>query len=308
MENTKIAVQPYFGKWGGFFVPDPMTPALDELSTTTNELIQDPEFAKKVVEIAQAPEENSFISSDAEHVFTAKSAVRKYIAAGYALVAKETDKEVIAGAVNTEEATLIVEICKKVGVSLSLWLNVQTGSNEAFVKSLTDDGITVNLDQCRELFDDPEMYSFQRYIANPMKHQWMPIHSHCGPAPFPAFTMYLASLAADKVFSAATSKFGNKKLNFVCPAISGLTVVGMLAAKENNIALYTYGPKADSEREECYLGTYTKVHMVGITEFLMSPVVIDAWETGKITQENTVSPLLDFANKEAKEVYVVMEE
>ena len=307
MAKTKIELQPYFGKWGGFFVPDPMTPALDELTNTANDLINDPFFAEKVCNMVHVPTDD-FEPSEADHVFSVKSFARKYIAAGYALIAKETGKEIVAGAVNQEEAAIIVDACKEAGVSLSIWLNVQTGSDEAFVKSLTNNGVSVNLDQCRELFDDPEMYSFQKYIANPMKHQWMPLHSHCGPAPFPALTMYFSSLAAQKVISAAESKFTGKKLNIAAPAFSGLSMIGMLAAKSDDTALLSYGPKADAEREECYLGAYTKVNGIGTTEFTLSPVLINAWESNTVGKVDTVAPLIEFAKKNTNEVYLVVEE
>jgi tryptophan synthase beta subunit len=308
VESSKV-LDSYFGKWGGFFVPDPMTPALDGLKETVAKLIKDASFAKKIDEIAQVSTENMFIPSDAANVFSAQSIVKHYIAAGYAFLAKETATEVVAGAFTAEEAKIISGICKKVGVQLSIWLNVKTGADEALVKSLTDAGNTVNVDQCRELFDDPEMYSFQKYIANPMKYLWIPIHSHAGPAPFPAITMHFSSLAAKKMVAAAEKKFTGKKLNFAGPAIAGLSLVGILAANEKNIVnLSSYGPKADSQREECYLGAYTMVLMTGKTEFVLSPVLVHAWESGTVKRVDTVAPLTEFAKGDANAIYVVMEE
>jgi tryptophan synthase beta subunit len=307
-ESSKV-LQSYFGKWGGFFVPDPMTPALDELTASASKWVKDSSFAKKVDELAEVEvSAESFASTQSQHVFSMQSPVRREIAAGYALLAKETAREVVAGAYDAEEAKLISDFCHKLGLPLSIWLDVKTGSNEALVKLLSDSGASVNTAQCRELFDDPDMYSFQKYIANPMKYMWMPVHTHSGPAPFPAITSFFASLAAKKMIAAAEKKFAGKKLAFAAPAVSGLTLAGLLGAKGNGMQLSSYEPKADSQREDCYLGTYTAVTTVGKKEFVLSPEIVHAWEAGSIKRVETVAPINEFAKGDSSVVCVVVEE
>jgi len=72
--------------------------------------------------------------------------------------------------------------------------------------------------------------------------------------------------------------------------------------------LSSYEPKADSQREDCYLGTYTAVTTVGKKEFVLSPEIVHAWEAGSIKRVETVAPINEFAKGDSSVVCVVVEE
>jgi tryptophan synthase beta subunit len=312
MKKTNTIMQAYFGKWGGFFVPDPMTPALDELVAVAERIIQNGDFEDQIANLVKEylPDETTLIStSSANKVFTVTSQARWYLAAGFGLLAKASGREIVSGVSSPEEAKIVAAIGKKLGIPVSLWLNVATGSDSDFVKVLEVNGAVINTSQCSELFNDPDMYAFQKYISNPAKYLWASVHNHVGPYPFPSLSSYFSSFAAKKVIPSAIEKFKGKVVNFAAPAFPGIAISGLIyAGNEVSLPLSSYEPKADAEKEECYLGTYTQVAMIGKKDFILGPDLVHAWETGKVTRLETVAPINLFEKGNPKEVFVVIEE
>ncbi len=148
--------------------------------------------------------------------------------AGYGSLAKVSQREIVFGATTSEEAKIVLTICKKLELPLSIWLNVSTGSDAELVEELKANKANINVDQCRELFDDPDMYAFQKYISNPAKYLWAPIHTHSGPAPFPALTAYFSEVAAEDMMAFVFSKFPGRKVNFIAPAFPGISLAVLI--------------------------------------------------------------------------------
>jgi len=312
MEKTNTIMQAYFGKWGGFFVPDPMTPALDELSAFAERSLKNESFESQIVNLIKdyLPDETIFVStSPSNKVFTVISFARWYLAAGFGLLAKTSSREIVSGSSSQEEANIVAAIGKKLGIPVSLWLNVSTGSDPNLVKTLEENGVVINTNQCRDLFNDPDMYAFQKFISNPAKYLWIPIQNHCGPHPFPSLSSYFSQIAAKKVILAAGEKFKGKAINFAAPAYPGIAMAGLICAgNEIPLTISSYEPKADVEKDECYLGTYTRVAMIGKKDFIFGPELIHAWETGKVMRLETVAPFDMFEKGDSKEDFVVIEE
>lgn len=304
--------QPYYGKWGGFFVPDPMTPALDELSAAAEALLQSNALQAQIENLVEAlSPRNPGIQAagSSKKIYTTLSPARWFVAAGYAVLAKTTGREIVCGAASVEEAKILTAAAKKLALPVSMWLNVACGSNDALVKELTDAGVSLNVNQCRELFDDPDMYAFQKFIANPAKFLWAPVHTHSGPHPFVSLTAYFARLAAEKLIHATGAQFKGQTVTFAAPAFPGIALAGLVSANSGSpLSLISYEPKADLEKDECYLGTYTRVKIIGKKDFILSPVVVNAWETGKVKRLETPTPIETLAETDPARVFVVVEE
>ncbi|MHC1783082.1 MAG: hypothetical protein AB9891_10070 [Anaerolineaceae bacterium] len=311
MSESAIALPTYFGKWGGFFVPDPMTPALDELTSTASNLLKNGEFFKQLKEVLRAvePGKAEIKPTKKDFIFTSASLAGWYVIAGYGVLAKRTGREVVAGAWSAAEARIILSVCRNLGLNLSIWLNVSTGSDDCLVKELEGAGVSVNLTQCRELFDDPDLYAFQKYIANPAKFLWSPIHTHSGPAPFPALTAVFSEAAAEDIMTEVFSRWSGKKVTFAAPAFPGIALAGFISASDKRASgLVSYEPKSDSQKEECYIGTYTRAACIGKKEFVFSPALVNAWESGVVNRVETTAPAETFIQKQSDEVFVVIEE
>ncbi len=311
MCESNLNLQSYFGKWGGFFVPDPMTPALDDLASTSLSLFQDEKLKDQVKDVVHIVKNRigELKTTKFESIFSIESLAQWYVMAGYGSLAKVSQREIVFGATTSEEAKIVLTICKKLELPLSIWLNVSTGSDAELVEELKANKANINVDQCRELFDDPDMYAFQKYISNPAKYLWAPIHTHSGPAPFPALTAYFSEVAAEDMMAFVFSKFPGRKVNFIAPAFPGISLAGLINVNcKQSLKLSSYEPKMDSQREECYLGMYTKVANVGRKEFIFSPELLNAWETGSVQRIVTISPIETMADMNLEDVSVVIED
>jgi tryptophan synthase beta subunit len=312
MTDQMKIFQPYYGKWGGFFVPDPMTPALDELSATAEQMLNNDTLKKQIEDLVkELSSKDTGIKpvAKSKNIYTTNSDVRWYAAAGYAVLAKASGRELACGVANAEEAKILSTVSKKLGLPVSMWLNVSTGSDEKLVEELTAAGITLNVKQCRELFDDPDMYAFQKFIGNPAKYLWAPVHTHAGPHPFVSLTGYFSRLAAEKLIREVSDELKGQKVSYALPAYPGIAVAGFISLHQNNpLSLLSYEPKADIEKEECYLGTYTKVKLIGKKDFVLSPVLVNAWETGAVKQLETTSPIETLEKTDPAMTFVVIEE
>ena len=64
----------------------------------------------------------------------------------------------------------------------------------------------------------------------------------------------------------------------------------------------------DQEKEDVYLGAYTRVAIIGRQEFILSPVLVHAWDEGVVERDYTLAPFQYYAEKKAPGVVVVIEE
>lgn len=312
MTAKQKTLPPYFGKWGGFFVPDPMTPALDDFASLAEEKITRSDF-KSQLELALsgvgvAPVDPKPVPNSHD-VYSVQSTVLYFVAAGYALLAQASGRELVCGAYSEAQASILTTICKKLSVPLALWLNVATGADENLVKALEDGGVKVNLDSCRTLFDEPDMYAFQKFIADPEHYLWATLNTVTGPYPYPAMTGYFAHFYTDKVVGAASSLAAGKPATIAAAGYPGFSMAGLLfGAGMEKVKLVTYEPPVEKEREECYLGAYTRAVMIGKKDFILSPMLVNAWEGGRVERFYTCAPYQFFAEKKDAGFVLVLED
>lgn len=303
---------PYFGKWGGFFVPDPLTPALDDFASLAEEKITQGDF-KSQLELALsgmgvAPVDPKPVPNSRD-VYSVQSTVLHFVAAGYALLAQASGRELVCGAYSEAQASILTTICKKLSVPLVLWLNVATGADEKLVKALEDGGVKVNLDSCRTLFDEPDMYAFQKFIADPEHYLWATLNTVTGPYPYPAMTGYFAHFYTDKAVETANSLAAGKPVTIAAAGYPGFSMAGLLFGDgKEKVKLVTYEPPVEKEREECYLGAYTRAAVIGKKDFILSPMLVNAWESDKVERFYTCAPYQFFAEKKGADFVLVLED
>ncbi len=311
MNNVQKVINPYFGKWGGFFVPDPMTPGLDDFASLAEKIVVQDDFRSQIETLLAGivePEDLKPVPNS-KNIYSLKTSVLYYVAAGYALLAKASGKQLVCGVYSPAQASILAAVCKKLSHPLGLWLNVATGADEKLVGDLGAQGVQVNLDLCRTLFDEPDMYAFQKFVADPGRHLWASLNTVTGACPFPALTAFFAHFYTDKVLEAAGKLAGEKSVKFAATGYPGFSMAGLITgAGGEKLNLVTYEPPIDREREDCYLGAYTKVAMIGKNEFVLSPQVVDAWERGVVDRVFTCAPLQYFAGKNDPNVIVVLED
>lgn len=177
--NAVVQINPkaekYFGIYGGFFVPDPFTPALEDLSERYTQVISEAEFQKL---FQKALKTLNFHTIDlgkpkrlgAVRLYYVPSQVSKTIIAGYVALGKLLGRQLVAGVRTRSETRDLATASKELGVALSFWLNIELGKDAGLVKEIKELGVEVDIEKTSTLFDDPEMYAFQRFIGDPMAH------------------------------------------------------------------------------------------------------------------------------------------
>jgi tryptophan synthase beta chain len=312
MKEMQKVINPYFGKWGGFFVPDPMTPALDDFASLTESSIADNRFDEQIQALLSGIVDLNVVlkpEGDSKKCYSTQSTALYYIIAGYALLAKISGRQLVCGVCSRDQALMVSKICQKASVSLGLWFDVATGSDENLIKDLEAGGVKVSLDQCRALFDDPDLYAFQKFVADPEHHLWASINTVTGPNPYPSLTRYFARFYADELLAAASKVAGKQSLKIVASGYPGFTMTGLLCAGPGkSVKLATFEPPVEKEREECYLGAYTKVALIGSKEFVLGPELVAAWESARLNRYFTCAPLQTFSEMKDAEIIVVVED
>lgn len=311
MADRERVIESYFGKWGGFFVPDPMTPGLDDFASLCEAKIADAGFASQVENLAEKFAGDSVTLHPVEGwetLYSVKSTVLYYVAAGYVLLAKASGRQLSVGAYSPLQANIAAGICRDLGVQLLLFLNVATGSDQKLVTSLEEMGAKVDVVTSRTLFDEPDMYAFQKFVAHADQFLWGTINTVTGAYPYPSMAAYFASLYTNKVLAAARKQAQGKPLTLAAPGYPGFAMAGLLSnGKIDHVTLSTYEPPADNEKEDVYLGAYTRVKIIGRTEFVLSPILVQAWEEKIVERAFTLAPFKFYGEKMVPGLVVVLE-
>jgi len=280
-------IQKYFGKYGGFFVPDPFVPALDALAGVFANTATGSELTRATNEAVQLMgiEPVSFgkpesIGKSRCHIIP--SNVQKVLAAGYAGLGKVLGRHLAYGVSDRQLALAIAALAETWELKASLWLDRKLGNDPSLVADLQKKGLEVDTEKTRNLFDDPTMYAFQRYIADPQANLFAPLATNVGPYPFPEISAVFAALFGDRVRLAVEASPAMKPAAYVVPGIPGTEAIAMLRALKPGARLITYETSTDTERDDCYCGAYTRVVQKASQEQVLSPELVTAWEAVKV--------------------------
>lgn len=305
--NAVVQINPkaekYFGIYGGFFVPDPFTPALEDLSERYTQVISEAEFQKL---FQKALKTLNFHTIDlgkpkrlgAVRLYYVPSQVSKTIIAGYVALGKLLGRQLVAGVRTRSETRDLATASKELGVALSFWLNIELGKDAGLVKEIKELGVEVDIEKTSTLFDDPEMYAFQRFIGDPMAHLFVPLRTNVGPYPFPSITGNFAAVFG-KTLKETTKKIPIDGLTYIAPGYPGTEMISLIrAGMGKGVHLVTVEMPRDRERPDCYCGAYTRVAMVGKSENVLSPELLAAWEAGVVEriQAKTIQAAIKMLN------------
>jgi tryptophan synthase beta subunit len=280
-------LQKYFGKYGGFFVPDPFTPALEALAEAFTAAAKGSELTMAINEAAQLMGIESVSLGMPETVgrsrcYIIPSKVQQYLAAGYAGLGKVLGRRLACGVCDRKLALAIAALAKTWDLKTSIWLDRDLGNDPSLVADLQKKSLEVDIEKTRDLFDDPTMYAFQRYIADPQTNLFVPLATNVGPYPFPGISAAFAALFGDGVRLAVEASPGLKPLAYVAPGRPGTDMLAILRATKPGTRLITYETPWETEREDCYCGAYTRVVQKASKEQVLSPELVAAWEAGKV--------------------------
>jgi hypothetical protein len=278
-----------YGKYGGIFVPDPFTPALDALAQkATAALVQD-EFVVLRTRLLETlgyhpPALDRSGKLGEATIYRVPSQTRAAIVSGYVALAKMLEAEVAVGIDNPKDLIAVVKALEAVGSKDAyIVLNRALGGDPDLVDDLDRKGWTVEIEKCAKLFNDPAMYAFQRYISNPLGVLFCPLETNIGPYPFLSLTaMFLQGFGFD-LLQAMEEALKTLPAACVVGGYPGTEAVAVLQAlSETDVRLISVEESFELEREDCYCGAYTRVAVVGKREHIFSPELLAAWDAGDV--------------------------
>jgi len=278
----------YFGKYGGFFVPDPFTPALEAFAEDFSNVISREDFSDFYQKAMHALGNEPVKLSKSEKVgeaqlFEVVSTARQSMVAGYTALGKALDRSLVGGVHTKQQANDLLAASQALETRLSLVFGKELGSDTAFVAELGGKDVPVDIEKTSQLFDDPEMYAFQRYISNPNANLFVPLGTNIGPYPFPSISGNFCGISGQALYAAIADQLDGKKVSVLTSAFPGTAMIALLRGfQDKDVRLISLESSMENEREDCYCGAYTKVVIVDSQEFVMSPELLSAWEANLV--------------------------
>ena len=284
MENQET-----FGKYGGIYVPDPFTPALDALAQKATDVLAQEEFVTLRAHVLGAlgyhpPALCESGKLGEATIYRVPSQTRAAIVSGYVALAKMLGDEVAVGVNHPKDLFAIVKALEAIGLKDAyIVLNRSLGGDSDLVDDLDQKGWTVEIEKCAKLYNDPTMYAFQYYISHPVGALFCPLETNAGPYPFLSLTaMFIRGFGFD-LLQAMEETLGTLPATCVVGGYPGTEGVAVLQAlSETDMRLISVEAPFDLEREDCYCGAYTRVGVVGKREHIFSPELLAAWDAGDV--------------------------
>ena len=302
MKTTK-ELPGYFGKFGGFYVPDPFTPALDMIAQKFNALKGDAKFAELQEQVVSQSDVVGNAETGAGSTVSVKVDLEMALIAGYFAIAKLLEQTPVVGIDKSSQVDKVLKAAEKLGNPAYVVLSKALGADKALVKRLSDKGFKVETEKCATLFDDVNMYAFQRFITNPTMNLFVPLAPNVGPYPFLAITQFLIKQYADTLGAKA-----NGVDACLAKAAPGNAASLMLNAFNGSVECFTYEPSFDDTREDCYCGALTKVAIVNGQEIVLSPELVNAWDEKKAGRIFAASSADALSNIKGRNKILVLED
>lgn len=279
----------YFGQFGGFYVPDPFTPALDDLDAKYKTTVTTAAFASRLQALLDVLEPESvepvtWKEVGAATIYLSWSRAHRCAIAGHCALAEALGaKEIVAGIEVAQHALDIALLGKEMGVPARIVLSAELSARMDLVSTLEGVGCEVDTETCGKLFNIPVMYAFQKWIANPGARYFVPTQVNVGPYPFPSITGSFCALSGQLLRAKCLEQLGQAPASIFAACRYGTTPVGALRPfLDDGVALATVEERAEGERLDSFCGALVLVVGSGETERIISPELAHWWETGKV--------------------------
>lgn len=277
-----------YGKYGGMYVPDPFSPALDGLADTVSALQANADFAALQIKALQAmPLKNQEITLDGKilntEVYKTISLAKPFVISGYLALARQLNLIPSFAVDDKDDLKLFLSAASALDLKAYLAINQEVGRDANLVNKLKEQGMVVDVEKCATLFNDPSLYAFQNYISNISTSLFIPSATNVGPYPFPSLTSSFISGYAKLLKKLVSEKFLNLPDVILSSGYPGTSAVAVFKAFENSdVRIISVEKPVDSEIEECYCGMYARVIQTGSQEKILSPELILHWENGEV--------------------------
>jgi tryptophan synthase beta subunit len=285
----------YYGDFGGIFVPDSFTPDLDRLAGKAGEIVLSDSFEKslktglKALGISGIKLKQFDIKGGCKVSHTFSQAEYFNIAGQTALGAELKAELLVCGADSEGLALAFARANRALNTRGLIFLNRQMGENADLVSQLEELSCEVDTQTCKELFNVPQMYAFQRYMENRNNRHFVPLQANIGPYPFPALVGYFANLYGRKLVGSLTSI----PSYCVIPIKTGTNALGVFnALSSSEYKLVTVEEPVVQECHGAFCGNFTLFTRMdaGGDATAICPQLGDWWRKGKVTRLGCDNP------------------
>jgi tryptophan synthase beta subunit len=287
-KEQKVNLPEYFGDFGGIFVADSFTPDLDRLAIAADEKIITDSFQQNFIEIIKdiAPSVIDFKEYELANggkLIQTPSLAEYYNTAGQVTLGAELGVELIVSGAETPQLALAFgKACQALNRNGLLYLNRQTGENEELLSELEKLSCEVDTKTCRELFNIPQMYAFQKYMENRSERYFVPLEANVGPYPFPALAGYFAGIFGE----AMSISLPRTPECCVIPIKTGTSAIGVFRAlAASGCKLVTVEEPVAQEYHGVFCGAYTITAKMSSGQEegnALCPELVSLWRKGDV--------------------------
>jgi tryptophan synthase beta subunit len=268
----------WYGQYGGCFIADAFTLACDRYYKRYCEVIETEDFLQEYEELKKRYADDSFrfIKTETEKLTLCFVSENLYPILGTALLAKKLGKkQALCGARYADEAMLCARVCKYLGVPLKIFLSSDIACISSLITHLSVLGVEIDGKTCNELFNLPEMYAFQAWVASPEDNILINCRSNVGAFPQTNITTDFAKEYGYKLWSAIKNGSQAEYKRIVVPCVSGSLALSLFKGiSVPSTELVCVECDANSELVEeldSYCGTFTKIMRNNISDRVLAP-------------------------------------
>ena len=278
----------WYGRYGGCFIADAFTLGCDRYYDEYCNAVSDQGFIQTYEELIKqfADESFRFVTMEKSNLTLCFAPENIYSILGTALLAKKLNKrKAVCGVRYTDEAITCARVCAKLGVPLKLYLAKEIAGISSLLTRLSTLGVEYDAKICAELFNLPEMYAFQEWIAAPDDLGIINCRSNAGAYPQVNIATDFSKEYGRKFRKSLEEACGNRYDRIVVPGTSGSFALAIFKAfddSETKRVLVECDTVDDlSEELDSYCGTFTKVMRNRYVDRVLAPELIEMVDAGK---------------------------
>ena len=276
----------WFGKYGGCFIADAFTLGCDRYYDEYRKAVADPVFIQTYGQLKEQfiDESFCFVAAEKGNLTLCFAPENRYSILGTALLAKHLQKKkAVCGVRYADEAIFCARVCAALRVPLKLHLASDIAGIASLRTRLASLSAEFDAAICAELFNLPEMYAFQEWIASPDELGIINCRSNAGAFPQVNIATDFSKEHGEKFRASLEKECGSGYNRIVVPCISGSFALAVFKAFEGTETLLTSvecDPIDDlTEELDSYCGTLTKVMRNRFVDRVLAPewmAVVDA--------------------------------
>lgn len=278
----------WFGKYGGCFIADAFTLGCDRYYNEYRKAVADPEFLRAYEQLKKQFVDVSFrfVATEKGNLTLCFAPENVYSILGTALLAKKLNKKkAVSGVRYADEAIYCARVCAELGVPLKLYLAHDIAGISSLRTRLASLGVEYDAEICGELFNLPEMYAFQEWVASPDELGIINCRSNVGAFPQVNIATDFSKEYGEKFRASLERECADGYNRIVVPSISGSLALAVWKAFEGSAVRLTSvecDPVDDlTEELDSYCGTFTKVMRNRFVDRVLAPEWMAVVEEGK---------------------------